>query len=257
MTKSIFIVIASLVIVEQASAVDLQLGFAAGYGFASGRDEVSPSYVMNSDGEYIEYKNNLASYGNGIKFDVDLTIFLNNTLGIMVGTGFSMLGGYSYEREDPAGNSDGKFRSFYLPLTGGLKLQAGFNKISPYIFVAPGLFIPIGVNSVINTDNLLTGYTTTEYEYKFAPGFGISSGIGMLLGLTDGLKIRFEFAPTYAFARLTERKRIADDGTVTVIVYKKNKTDIPENSGNTSYTRGADMFSFSSIAAKFGIVLGF
>jgi len=224
MVKNILAVIAGLVIAGQVTAVDIQLGFAAGYGFASGRDEVASSYIMDNNGELIEYKNNLASYGNGVKFDIDLTIFLNNTLGIMFGTGFSMLGGYSYEQDDPIfGDREGKYRANYLPISGGLKFQAGWNRLSPYVFVAPGLFIPIGVNGEVKNYNLQNEYTTTEYEYKFAPGFGISSGIGMLLELSDGLRIRFEFAPTYAFARLTERKRIDNDGDVSITIYKKNK----------------------------------
>jgi len=258
MTKNTFTIIVFLFFTGQVTAVDIQLGFAAGYGFASGRDEAAVSFTVDDNGEYIDYKNILASYGNGVKFDIDLTICLNNTVGIMFGTGFSMLGGYSYDREIPNGNDrEGKYRANYLPVTGGLKFQAGWNRLSPYVFVAPGLFIPIGVNGEVKRYNPQNEYTTTEYEYKFAPGFGISSGIGMLLELSDGLRIRFEFAPTYAFARLTEEKEIDSDGEVKITIYKKNETDLPEDSGNTEYERGADMYSFSSIAAKLGIVLAF
>jgi hypothetical protein len=260
MKKTIFVLVITLITAGHISAVDLQLGFASGYGFPSGRDQNVVSYTADADGNYTDYRDIRASYGNGIKFDVDFTIFFNNTVGLMFCSGFSMLGGYVYEQDDPTANTsheEGTYKANYLPITGGLKFKAEWNRLSPYLFVAPGIFIPLGVNGEMTRNNPQNVYRTTEYEYKFAPGFGISSGIGMLLELSRIFHLRFEFAPTYAFARLVEEKEIDENGDVTITIYKKNETDLPEDAGNTRYRNGADLLSFSSMAAKAGIVLEF
>ena len=253
MIKKSFIIALVLLFAGELFAVGFQLNFGGGYGFYADKEEFGANYEMNADGDYTEYKNILASYGNGIKFDFDATILFNDNVGLKMGTGFSMLGGYKYDRKATTATYEGKLTANYLPITFGLKLQAGNGDLLPYVYVAPGIFIPIAVHRESETKSDMLPDSKSETTYKFALGFGISSGFGLLLKVSDKIGIKFECAPTYASARLKEYTTENDDGTKSKTIYKKDAKGIPENTPETRYIRGAPMYSFSSIAAKVGI----
>lgn len=257
MIKKSFIIALVLLFAGELFALGFQLSFGGGYGFSADKEDYGANYEMNADGEYTEYKDLLASYGNGIKFDFDATILFNDNVGLKMGTGFSMLGGFKSERNSTVSTYESKLTANYLPITVGLKLQAGNGNILPYVYVAPGIFIPIAVhrNRVSKSDMLPE--SKSETTYKFALGFGVSSGLGLLIKLSDVIGIKFECAPTYASARLKEYTIEDDDGTKSKTIYKKDAKDIPEDTLETRYIRGAPMYSFSSIAAKVGISLDF
>lgn len=236
-----------------------QIGIGGGYGFASGRQYVGSSYD-NSTPTADEYKDVLASYGNGIKMDLDATIFFNDNIGIMIASGFSMLGGYELERKNPTVTLKEKRKASYLPITFGLKIKAGNKNLLPYLYIAPGIFIPIGTNGEDILEFSNSRGEKDEITAKFATGFGVSSGLGALLNISDNFGIKVECSPTYAFARLKEVTTKYYNGAKATTVYKKDKHDLPADDISnpndvTYYEHGAHMFSFSSIAAKIGIVI--
>lgn len=69
----------------------------------------------------------------------------------MIGIGFSLLGGYKIKT---GVEQSGDFTSecFHakggcMPITLGFKFQAPGNKLVPYMYIMPGIFIPIGVHT--------------------------------------------------------------------------------------------------------------
>lgn len=262
MIKKCFTIAIVLMFVGELLAAGFQLGFGGGYGFAAGRDNVGESYEADTDTTYDSWKDVRASFGSGIKFDIDATILFNDNFGLIMGTGISFLGGYKLEQEDPTIKYTEKVRGTYLPITAGLKLQAGNRNLLPYVYIAPGLFIPLGVNG--EATYKVEGSPEEKYELttKFALGLGVSSGLGFLLKFSNSFGMKFECAPTYAFARLKERAVEDEDGNKITVVYKKNEEDLPDDELDDPddiilYERGADMYSFSSIAAKVGLLLSF
>ena len=174
-----------------------------------------------------------------------------------MGTGFSMLGGYTTESKTPTASSKSELKANYLPITLGLKLQAGNGNFLPYLYIAPCVFIPLGVHSegIIKYEGQED--RKSETTYKFAAGFGVSSGIGLQLKLSDVLGMKIECSPTFAFARMKEMTTEDYQGNKSTLVYKKDATDLPESTPEKMYLHGAPMYPFSSIAAKFGLLLDF
>ena len=262
MIKKCFTIAIVLMFVGEVLAAGFQLGFGGGYGFGAGRQDVGSSYEVNSNGDYTKYRDVRASYGNGIKLDLDATILFNDNFGLIIGTGFSMLGGYKLTGKGPDWEGETKMRANYLPITAGIKLQAGSGNVQPYLYIAPGIFIPIGTKG---TDIFKAEGQPDEedkMEEKYALGFGVSSGLGFLIKVSKVLGLKFECAPTYLFARLKEIRYEWDDGSKTTIILKKNEKKLPEDDitdpdDETYYYHGAPMFSFSSIAAKFGFLFSF
>lgn len=257
MVKKIVTCVSILLFTGQIMAGGFQLGIGGGYGFASGRDDLATTYTVNSNGDITDWKDVVASHGGGLKLDLNATILFNDYVGLMIAAGFSMLGGYKYEQIDPDEKLEGQVKANYLPITAGLRIQGGNGKVLPYVYVTPGIFIPIGVNEEETYKEQGFPEQTDELKYKFAPGFGISSGLGIQIQPVEMLGLRFECAPTYAFARLKEVEYTDSDGDKHTVVFKKNESDLPDDTNDTDYYHGAPMFSFSSIAAKFLIALCF
>lgn len=262
MIKKCFTIAIVLMFVGEVLAAGFQLSFGGGYGFAAGRQYVGSNYEMDTDTTYESWKDVRSSFGSGIKFDLDATILFNDNFGLIMGTGISILGGFKLEGKDPTSESTQKMRGNYLPITVGLKLQAGNGKLLPYVYIAPGLFIPLGVKGEYTYKEEGLPEEKNETTTKFALGLGVSSGLGFLLNLSNSFGIKFECAPTYAFARLKETTMEYDDGSKATFIYKKNEEDLPDDDIDdpddiTYYYHGAYMYSFSSIAAKVGLLLSF
>jgi len=168
-----------------------------------------------------------------------------------------MNGGYEFWMRSFNIEQEGEIKANYLPITLGLKLQAGEGILKPYVYVGPGIFIPIAVGGEVEIETLTLPKRKAELTSKFTLGFGVASGFGLLLKLSDVFGIRFECAPTYAFARLKEDIVEYEDGTKNKTIYKKDAKDLPEDTAETMYVRGAPIYPFSSIAAKVGISLDF
>ena len=96
--------------------------------------------------------------------------------------------------------------------------------------------------------------TKQDVSEKFALGFGVSSGMGVLLQVTNKLGIKAECSPTYAFARLKEIT-YEQDGQKQTIIFKKDEKVLPDDTATKTYYHGAPMYSFSSIAAKVGLLI--
>ena len=178
-------------------------------------------------------------------------MFLNENLGIMAMTGYSFLGGYTAEYKSPAGTSETEMNASYIPINIGLKLKAKMGNLSPYVYVAPGLYIPM-----VSGTYTSSGQTEETATYSFSPGIGFAAGIGAAFMISEKMGFKVEMAPTYAFASCTQIEYTQDGETMTVI-FKNNTPVLPDDTATKSYVHGQPRLSFSSVALKAGISLGF
>jgi hypothetical protein len=107
----------------------------------------------------------------------------------------------------------------------------------------------------------ITGSTaTTEFDFDMAIGFGVCGGAGVDIPIGQTLGLRFEFCPTYAFARAREiRLSYTTGGMVTKhrTVYVRSEEDLGSDDATVSYRVGGPMLSLSSLAAKAGVTWEF
>ena len=264
MIKKIYPIIVLLMFTQKLFAIGFQIEVSGGYGFPAARDNIAETFKVDSSGEYTEYKDVLGSYGNGIKLDIDATLFLNNFFGIMLGTGFSMIGGYKVEWKyalvefnslKGTENYNWESKANYLPITLGIKMRGRNSKIIPYAYVAPGIIIPVGVkgtyrykfageDTITGTDTIITYEEDITEKYQL--GFIISSGVGAIFKISNSIGIKIEFAPTYASARLREVTfKYEQDGApyTETLVFKKDAAKLPDpkvgDDYEIFYVRGA------------------
>ncbi len=93
--------------------------------------------------------------------------------------------------------------------------------------------------------------------YKMVPGFGIASGLGLLIKLSDTFGMKFECAPTFAYARVKEITIEDRNGNKETYIYLKNEENLPDGTSNTIYRHGGPTYSLSSVSAKVGILFDF
>lgn len=234
-------------------AAGFQFNLSGGYSFGAGRDYVGSINELDNNGDYTKYRDIYASMGSGIKLDVDFAVLLHNNFGIILGTGFSMLGGYKTESKTPISSIERTMYGNYIPVIAGLKFHAGNGNVLPYLHIAPGIFIPIGVHG----ESVTNDTSVSEISRKYTPGFCISSGIGLLFKISNAVGLKVECAPFYGFARLKEEHTKRSDGSEITYIYLKNDKDLPSSTTDTIYSHGGPTFSFSSIGAKVGVVLSF
>lgn len=261
MKQARFILIFICIVSFQALA-GLELGFNLGYGFGTGKlysdaYGVIPyaNFTAITDTTYSEWDDKYTSLGGGIKIDLDLSYYFNDNLGLYFMTGISLLGGSSFEISFPEPpivyTFKEKIRTYYIPINIGLKLHTVTGKLKPYIFVAPGLYIPFGGGSVNDTIDL---------SFKFTAGFGFAAGIGAVYNITDRIGLSFEISPTYTFARLREYSEESPSGIKYITIFKKNQGKLPKDEINgkeyTTYEHGGPRYSFSSIPIKIGLKFG-
>lgn len=249
------------------SMADVELGINFGYGFPTNtfQDDWFLPYAeyegieTDTSYEYSEYKDLYYSLGKGIKAGLDLTIYFNDNFGFYIGSGFSFLGVYNIENtliyEGETETDNVSVKSMFLPINAGFKFKSDIGNFSPYVYVAPGLYIPVGVNAVWESKE--GGITDKEtYSIKFAPGLGVATGIGAKIKISDSFGFKFEFSPVFASARVKEVE-IEDEGEKYKIIFKKNEADLPDDTNDIEYYHGGPKYSFSSFGANIGIVIGF
>ena len=261
MKKNTLLFLSLFILCSQAFA-EFEIGVNLGYGFKSG-SLLGDAYGLIPDAEYdktndttyVKYNDLYTAFGNGLKFDLYGTYYFNDNIGLMFITGFSFLGGFSAEQSRRVGTTTRidkyKFTSNYIPLNLGLKFRTQMGKFEPYLYLAPGMYIPI-THGHFND--------TIDVSMKLTPAWGFTSGIGGIIQLTEKFGLSFECTPTYSFARLKEYTEEMS-GVKTTVVFKKDEANLPKTviSGTevTAYEHGGPRYAFSSIAAKIGVVVRF
>jgi len=253
MERHIFVAACVAFICSQSLAKTIEIGFDIGFGLGAGQNLVGSISEQNSSGYTTKYDEVYSSGGNGIKINGSATYYLNDNLGILVVAGGSCFGGY--HTKYPAG-SEFFIDSYYGVVNLGLKLKTKMGRVSPYVYIAPGLFFP--AESGIFDDNR-AGYPTesSDISIKYAPGFGFTAGMGVMVALGDRTGLVAELAPTYAFADEKEHTFTSEDGFNSRTVYLNETSTLPANTGNTTYLHGRPRRSFSSIAPKIGMYFSF
>lgn len=299
MNLKLFLILSFVLLQITYISADIELGVNIGYGFGLGLygddwfglkadwlGRYNPDYdplVDDPDDRYNyeTYDDLNVTFGNGIKLDVDFTLFFNNTLGFLLRSGISVFGGYTceqivkgsgtnYDVNKTIASTTSKIKSNYLPINIGLKFKNKFNRLSIYSFIAPGIYFPFGVKGewvdwYIDPGDPIEN--KKDIDMLFQPGFGVSAGFGAKFNLTQKLDIIFEFNPTYAFAILKEVNCIQDDYDWTPIEIKyyyekdakKLKDDIidDDNEIYKYYIRGRPKYSLSSLSGKVGLLFNF
>jgi outer membrane protein W len=236
--------------VSLSMAQHLEVGVDGGYGLGVGTALAGKSYTIEQNGtnyNYAKYEVIYASGGEGLKMTGQITYFFNDNIGVMVASGYSMLGGYSTEKIEPLDTNYSTITSRYLPINIGVKFKTKMGIIEPYIYLAPGVYFPqkTSDSTAIHVLPFGGGITrdTINTTVYYALGWGVSAGIGAVLRVSEKVGITLEITPTYAFAKQTkyEQKGGGSPGTY---VYKDNEA--------SSYG-DAPVDSYSSVAVKAGL----
>lgn len=260
-----------ILLVTSTTFAKVEIGFSAGYGipvfgvqdewgflpYASYERTVDEEYNYN----YSEYKDIYPTLGKGLKLGVDISFFFNENFALYLGSGFSTLAKYSGERKSTYTFNDStvtyntEISGSFLPINLGFKMARNLGKVSPYLVVAPGLYIPIGVTNT-ETDSYGDSTKIQEYDLKCAPGFGVKSAIGFKVNMSDKVGLKFEIAPTFASARVKEVS-YTDEGETYKYFFEKDTAELPEGTETTDYEHGGPKISFSSLDLNIGLVIAF
>jgi hypothetical protein len=239
-------------------AQHIEIGFHAGFGLGTGKGRVGADAEINNTG-YTKYEDIYASGGNGLKLGGSATYYLKDNLGILVVGEISCFGGYRTRYSYQSSSDEFFISSNYAAVNLGVKLKTKAGRISPFIYLAPGLYLPVesGYWDYNSTGNPTE---TSDISIKYSPGFGFAAGMGALIYLSDETGFVAEIAPVYAFADQKEQS-FTSDGYTTKTVYLNNTASLPAeeytSDGHTVYYHGRPRRSFSSIAAKVGVFLTF
>lgn len=271
MKKQVFL---SLLLLSLSSFVfsEVEVGVNLGYGF--GINGIKDDYILpdneveatvtTTDPIYYEkYKDVYTSLGNGIKIGIDGTFYLAEKLGVWAGFEFSCAGKtstesvYDYIDLNYKSTINYEIVANYIAINVGLKLKADIDIFTPYIVVAPGLYIPVGVDGSEKTANNPGADTKDDFEIKYAPGFGVKGIIGAQIKLTDMISIRAECAPTFAAARLKEISVRDQDGDNTTYIFEKNEENLPPDANDKEYYHAGPKHVFNSFGINVGVVFGF
>jgi hypothetical protein len=243
-------------IVSMASlsmAQHLEVGVDGGYGLGWGtalvghNSEMEAGYTMN------KYEEVYSPGGAGIKMGGKVTFFFNENVGVMVASGYSMLGGYSTKHNDPEPSDtvQNTIRSSYVPINIGMKIKAKMGIIEPYLFVAPGVYFPKRDSTNIKVTSSTWDTTKTTLYYRL--GWGVSAGVGAVIRVSEKVGIKVEISPTYAFAKQSKQEKVERNVTYTYI-FKDDATEFPSTPPvNTWYRHDAPRDSYSSVAVKAGV----
>lgn len=261
----------SLLLLSFSSVIfsEIEIGLSLGYGFGINGlqgDGILPDYDYEgttslTQVHYDKFKDEYTSLGNGLKLGVDGTFYLKENLGVMAAFEFSGAGRTSTEKisEDVDLNikttTNYKIVANCIAINIGLKIQTDWDIFTPYIGIAPGLYIPVGVHGTIDTKNDPGADTKTDYEVKYAAGFGIKSIIGAKIKLSDMISLKAELAPTFSSARVKEYVATDQNGNKITTIYEKNEEDIGINTADKIYRHGGPKHSFNSFSINVGIVI--
>lgn len=267
------IVLLSMLLLSFTSYVfsEIEVGVSLGYGFGINGlygDGILPSSDIegSSSGTQIHYdkfKDEYTSLGNGLKIGIDGTFYLKENLGLMAAFEFSGAGRTKADTSFENVDLNVKYTSNYkivancISINVGLKIQTDWDIFTPYIGIAPGLYIPVGVDGTIDGKLDPGADTKIDFEVKYAAGFGIKSVLGAKVKLSDLISLKVEVAPTFASARVKEYMATDQDGNKVTTIYEKNEEDLKISTTNTIYTHGGPKHSFNSFAINVGAVFGF
>ncbi len=284
MRKALLAAVVVTAAVSSSIAANFELGINAGYGFGMGsgytyyaNETYKETPEAERRSEHSEYKPVYISFGKGLKIDINADIYFNDNFGLTLLSGISTLSKYEItEKDETPGDKSEEITTTsasYVPVNLGFKVKADLGKITPYAYVAPGVAFPVGTKAEIeNTETeaeegeaAVVTKTKTEIEATYAPGFIISSGLGLIVNVSDNIGIKFEFAPTVGSARLKEEKRTYKNGSTSTTIYEKDAklpNDKRDQSGsevthNTNYSHSNQKTSLSSAALKIGIQIAF
>jgi hypothetical protein len=212
------------------------------------------------------YKDQYLSLGNGIKAGLSVCYNVTENIGVMANVGVTVLGGKTISSKitdisivpNPVYTSTWKMNSYFSSANLGFRIKAGIGSIEPYLYLAPGFYMPFNAQGDIETKTENVGQdssggagtSTAILKMFFAPGFGVAGAMGIRIKLSKVIGFNAEFAPEYAFARMTEYTQ----GPQTTF-FKKNEAQLPTD-GKT-YAHGGPIISFSSLGTKAGLFFGF
>lgn len=248
MRKVLFI---AACMVSMTGAQKIEVGLDAGYGLGIGADLVGKNIEMNSSYQVTKYEEVYASGGNGLKIGAEAAYFFLDNIGIMVASGYSMLGSYTTENNDPTTADKLTVTTSFVPVNVGLKLRAKIGRFVPYMYLAPGLYYPKKSGT-----ETITGQTDIKWTWEYDRGFGFTAGIGAVYTIAGKIGAKLEITPTYVFANQTKYAS-EQDGTTHTTVYWNDKEQLPTSGGEPVYKHGQPRDSFSSIAVRAGICYGF
>ena len=221
-----------------------------GYGLGVGTALVGDNTTLDQNYTQTQYDEVYASRGKGLKLGGEVVYFFNDNMGIMVASGYSMLGKYSTERKQTGDTTQWTTTSSYLPINLGLKFKAKMGIVEPYLYVAPGMYFPKQINTAIDRTGL--GADTVKTTYSYALGWGVSSGIGAVIRVSEQVGIKLEITPTYAFAK--QSQYVAEHkGQKITTIFKGDTGQLPVATSDTQYQHDAPRDSYSSVAVRAGV----
>jgi hypothetical protein len=226
----------------------VEIGIGAGYGIPAGGELYGSMVETDASYNVTDVEHKYWSGGNGLKIDLDLAYFLNDNFGIMLATGYALLGGVTMEYTDPNGTIKDEMKSSYLPVNLGVKVKTAGKDGCLYAYMTPGIYIPSMKGETDDAGQI------TESTLKFDIGVGVSSGMGLVFNLSEALGIKVELNSTYAHAKVNELEETDPSGQKTTEKYVNNTADA--DLGTDEYSGKFNM-TFSSINLKVGAVIGF
>ena len=232
--------------------VSVDGGYGLGFGTAlAGRNSLLDSNTWMAT----EYEEIYSPGGAGLKMSGEVTYFLNDNIGIMAASGYSMFGGYSSKYQvtgqSPSDTNLTTTESSYMPINIGVKFKVKMGIIEPYLYLAPGVYFPERDSMYIQTTATWRDTIKTTYFYEL--GWGVSAGIGAVLRLSEKVGVRLEITPTYAFARQSKYEK-EQGGLKSTYIYKKDTGKFPDPPNSlTYYLHDAPRDSYSSVAVKGGV----
>ncbi|MBD3240454.1 MAG: hypothetical protein GF331_07700 [Chitinivibrionales bacterium] len=278
MLRPVTCILAALLTVTSAHALNFELGINGGYGFGVGGQDYladwfeagSYTYQDTGMGGYLtEFDQDYATLGGGGKVGLTAALMMAETWGIIADIGMSFGGGVKAEWIE--NNQDGTEESetldmsaTYMTLGIGLKLKAD-SKVAPYAYVAPALLIPFAVTGEVVEESTGDPTFTDEIEASVGAGFGFVSGLGVAIGFTDMIGLNIECSPSYLFARVNEVIYRSDQGDGTYYTYTEryegDVTSLPDDESGpdseTDYYYGRPSVSFASVSAKLALTFTF
>jgi hypothetical protein len=243
-----------LTIVSVSTAQMFEFDIEGGYGLGAGSDFVGKNIEQDASFATVKYEEVYASRGKGLKIKAAFVFYPLENIGIMASSGYSAGGGFEVGEDDPGYANKETSKAGYIPVNIGLKLKAKkIGMVVPYVYCAPGIYFPTeSYTQVINSQE----YSKRTYTYEM--GFGFTGGVGASFMLADNIGLNVEISPTYAFANVKQYEEEISGLKVTYI-YKPNTPDdqFPPSSTETVYLHDQPRNSFSSVAARAGVSIGF
>ncbi|MBN2188817.1 MAG: hypothetical protein JW699_05140 [Chitinispirillaceae bacterium] len=232
-------------------AQHLEVGVDGGYGLGLGTALVGHNSAVDASWTTTKYEEVYSPGGAGLKMGGEVTFFLNDNMGFMVASGYSMFGGYSTEMNQPSDSVQNTIHSSYLPINVGLKIKAKMGIIEPYLCMAPGVYFPKRDSSFIHATDVQRDTIKTTYFY--ALGWGVSASVGAVIRISEMVGIKLEITPTYAFAKQSRKEKV-EKGITYTYIFKDDATEFPPNNQvNTWYVHDAPRDSYNSVAVKVGV----